>query len=623
VSLAVGVAGMAGAATPARADSPTQTYTFSNSSPILYEFCLGGSPGCSVPRKSEPYPSAINVAGVTGHVVSVTVTLRNLTLYEDGTTPMEAELQGPSGTTLLMAGAGGSGRPQGSNLTFAGGYPALTDATISGTYAPTVFGSPAFPTSAPFAPAATGDLSQFVNQDPNGAWNLWLATTDTFLDGAVGDGWQLNITTTPYANTTPIALNAPPHVTDPAEQADPYPSSLAVSGLSGVVDSVRPTLAGFNSVGPDDLDFLLADPASDSALVMADAGGTPMASQEVTNLALTFDDAAPSALPDDTQLFGGVFRPSVFDDGPPAVFPPPAPSAPYPSALSTFAGRDPNGTWNLYGINDESYVNSTLSHGWDLDITTRPASPVQLSASAFDATRGSPLAVTITRGAPATGPATVDLSTGGGSAVAGTDYTSVSTTVSFARGETTKTVTIPISSTGAGGTFDVTLASPTDDAALATPASATVTVPGRNGGGPPGGAPVLSSLRISPAKFRAAHHGASVARRAAPVGTTISYHDSQPATAGFKVEHRARGVRRGRACVPRGHRRAHGHLRRCTLIVVLGTFHHTDIAGSNRFRFTGRVRGHPLARGRYTLLATPRNAAGRSGAAVSRRFQIA
>jgi hypothetical protein len=606
-------------ATPANADSSTHTYTFTNSLPIAYEFCFGGPP-CSAPREGTPYPSSLTVSGVTGHVVSVTVSLRNVALYSGFAGDMEAELQGPSGASVVMAGAGGNVQPQGSDLTFAGGYPALTDARTSGTYAPTVTGTPAFPSG---PPATTSDLSPNVNQDPDGVWELWVADKGTLVDGAIGNGWQLKITTTPYANTAPVSLPVPP-ITGPARAANPYPAPLAVSGLSGVVDSVRPTLAGLTGQSVDDLDFVLADPAGDASELMADAGGRSMLGAFTTNLGVTFDDAAPGLLPDDTPLVGGVFRPSVFNDGPVAVFPAPAPAGPYPTALSTFAGRDPNGTWDLYGINDEQRTPGSLDRGWDLDITTRPASAVAMAASAIQATRGQPLDVMITRGAPATGPATVAVSTGGGTAVPGADYTPVSTTVAFARGETSKIVTIPILA-GAGGTFGVTLSSPTDDAALSDPAAATVTVPGPAvvppPPPPPGAKPALSSLRIAPASFRAATRGASVAKRATPVGTTLTYRDSQPATTTFTVRHKAAGVKKGRSCVaPPRHPR--GHPKRCTRTLTNGTFRHVDVTGANHLRFTGRVRGRALAKGSYALAAVPRNRAGLSGSAASRSFRI-
>ena len=45
---------------------------------------------------------------------------------------------------------------------------------------------------------------------------------------------------------------------------------------------------------------------------------------------------------------------------------------------------------------------------------------------------------------------------------------------------------------------------------------------------------------------------------------------------------------------------------------TLGRFTHTDIAGTNRVVFTGRLAGHTLKPGTYTLTLQARNAAGTS-----------
>ena len=47
-----------------------------------------------------------------------------------------------------------------------------------------------------------------------------------------------------------------------------------------------------------------------------------------------------------------------------------------------------------------------------------------------------------------------------------------------------------------------------------------------------------------------------------------------------------------------------------------------DLAGSDRLRFTGRVRGGKLKPGPYQLRAVARNSAGKSGAPVTKSFRI-
>ena len=71
------------------------------------------------------------------------------------------------------------------------------------------------------------------------------------------------------------------------------------------------------------------------------------------------------------------------------------------------------------------------------------------------------LSFTVTLSQAATGPVTVNYSTANGTATAGSDYTARSGTVTFAAGETTKTVTVPITGDGAvegNETFTISLA---------------------------------------------------------------------------------------------------------------------------------------------------------------------
>jgi hypothetical protein len=111
--------------------------------------------------------------------------------------------------------------------------------------------------------------------------------------------------------------------------------------------------------------------------------------------------------------------------------------------------------------------------------------------------------------------------------------------------------------------------------------------------------PHLSPLTLSASAFRAAHSGASaISATAEPTGTFVIYTDSQAATAEFVVERRVRGRFR-----------------------KLGGFTHTDAAGTNALRFTGRIGGRALAAGSYRLSASAESAGG-SSAVRTATFQI-
>ncbi len=125
---------------------------------------------------------------------------------------------------------------------------------------------------------------------------------------------------------------------------------------------------------------------------------------------------------------------------------------------------------------DPDAANSTAA-----TTTTVISSSIQLSDSTYSVIEGSGmLTVTVKRTGTAVGLAGIRYATANGTASAGSDYTSVSGTLSWAAGENSdKTFNVPIVPDSVGEpseTFTVILSSPTGDAALGTPASAIVTI---------------------------------------------------------------------------------------------------------------------------------------------------
>lgn len=128
-------------------------------------------------------------------------------------------------------------------------------------------------------------------------------------------------------------------------------------------------------------------------------------------------------------------------------------------------------------------------------------------------------------------------------------------------------------------------------------------------------APVLSSLALSPKRFRAANLGGSVA---VAVGGRIRYSVSEAGTVTFTVQRLVRGHRRGERC------RAGGRAgKRCTVVrKVRGSFTRSTAAGQDQFRFTARVGGRSLKPGRYRLTASAKDAAGNSSTASTATFTV-
>jgi subtilisin-like proprotein convertase family protein len=152
--------------------------------------------------------------------------------------------------------------------------------------------------------------------------------------------------------------------------ASTYPSTLAVSGLTGTVTKVVVKLNGITHAKVLDVDMLLVGPAGQNATIMSDVGNTTA----ISNVNLTLDDAAANSMPTNpTILTTGTYKPtnlgSDFDS-----FPSPAPiPSGFPvgnSLLSAFNATNPNGTWNLYIIDDGISGTGTMGGGWQLLVTT-------------------------------------------------------------------------------------------------------------------------------------------------------------------------------------------------------------------------------------------------------------
>jgi hypothetical protein len=98
-------------------------------------------------------------------------------------------------------------------------------------------------------------------------------------------------------------------------------------------------------------------------MVMSDVGFA----SGVTDIDLTLDDEAAASLPAG-QFVSGTFRPAFGRTTASDDFVPPAPAHNGSVKLRTFDGADPNGTWQLWVMdNGEHYTGDIAS--WALEIT--------------------------------------------------------------------------------------------------------------------------------------------------------------------------------------------------------------------------------------------------------------
>lgn len=172
---------------------------FTNSAPITINDFAAAS----------PYPSAINVSGISGNIPatpgSVKVTLNGFShSYPDD---VGIVLVGPTGATLLLQDGVGDD-PDMVNVTYTfsdAGSANLPDLTAwtAGTYKPTTYYTgDSFPAPGPGltynnpGPAGGGTAtfsSTFGGTNPNGTWNLYVVDLASGDSGSINGGWTLEI----------------------------------------------------------------------------------------------------------------------------------------------------------------------------------------------------------------------------------------------------------------------------------------------------------------------------------------------------------------------------------------------------------------------------------------------
>jgi subtilisin-like proprotein convertase family protein len=345
---------------------------FSNSASIAIN-TLATAPG--VPTTAVPYPSTINVSGLSGTTTKVTVRLDGLSHWR--LNQLDMLLVSPTGAKFILFSDVGSDNFPASDVAVT-----LDDAAPSGifsgapilstSYKPTDVntGVDTFPSPAPAGPYLNGTLAAAFNgADPNGAWSLYVVDDTLGVAGAIYRGWNITVTTT----SSPAATFSNPayiEIPDTTVKASPYGSPIDVSGQSGIISKLTVTLSGITHSNLADVDVLLVSPNGVSLRLLSDVSGT------ASNATLTFDDAATGGLPGSVNTASGTYRPTNFSDTTVDndFFPAPAPpQLTFANQLSDFNNFSPNGQWMLFVSDDQAVNSGVISGGWSMDITVIPA----------------------------------------------------------------------------------------------------------------------------------------------------------------------------------------------------------------------------------------------------------
>jgi subtilisin-like proprotein convertase family protein len=187
---------------------------------------------------------------------------------------------------------------------------------------------------------------------------------------------RFKIVTEQFSNTAPISIPSSTGAsTATPSKASLYPSEINISGLKkGSIRNVNVKLNNFSHTFPDDVDVMLVGPTGQAVILQSDAGGGDVAD----DLTFTFDNEASDWLPNHDTLTSGTFLPTQQWDGSSDEhpddysFPSPAPELPPDdSDLSAIDYTDPNGTWELFVVDDFAGSDGKYAGGWTLEITAR------------------------------------------------------------------------------------------------------------------------------------------------------------------------------------------------------------------------------------------------------------
>jgi subtilisin-like proprotein convertase family protein len=168
----------------------TVTQVFANVSPITINDLTNAT----------PYPSTINVAGVTNAVTKVTVSINGLT--HSYPSDIDLFLVNPvSQSCMLMSSCGGGSGITGVNLTFDNAAAQYLPASLitSGTYRPTDRYTNIYNTN----------LNALITA-PNGAWSLYVDDFGPGDTGNISSGWSVRFIT---SNAIPACCSILPPTT--------------------------------------------------------------------------------------------------------------------------------------------------------------------------------------------------------------------------------------------------------------------------------------------------------------------------------------------------------------------------------------------------------------------------
>ncbi len=200
------------------------------------------------------------------------------------------------------------------------------------------------------------------------------------------------------ADSTKTVKNTTPITIPDSGKANPYPSTINVSGVGTELTGLRVVIRNTTHGCAKDLDVLLVGPTGTKTTLFSDNGHAAILPNcsDLNKTSITIDDSCAdfaNAVPSGANI---CVRPSDNDslghqgDTWPDV------GSNFPALnLSTFYGSNPNGAWKLYVVDDAGEDSGSFAGGWELQVTTSNGPPVA-NPQVITAYKGTSVPVTLT-----------------------------------------------------------------------------------------------------------------------------------------------------------------------------------------------------------------------------------
>lgn len=255
----------------------------------------------------------------------------------------------------------------------------------------------------------SNQLVTFAANDPEEAVTVTICGGDSLNE--TSDSVLLSLTSPSVGTSLGTPATATLNINDTATQfrqtgsidmmlgqaANPYPSTITVTGGTTVIGAMRVTLYDVWHFNPDNMDVLLVGPNGQKYILMADVGGPTSIIQEAP-VTVTFSDVSAAALPNGGPLTTGQFLPTSCET-PVTNFPAGAPVGPYVepgctvarpanrTLFGNFGNTDSNGTWQLFVRDDNGQLRpykaqsivGQIQGGWGLEFLASTAAEVSVS----------------------------------------------------------------------------------------------------------------------------------------------------------------------------------------------------------------------------------------------------